>query len=70
MLAFQFVTLLHRSEDMDPKILTNVLKFLERVSVTGAEAYAWAEAHSHVLQLVQRATAPPAAPPPVTGETK
>lgn len=33
---------------MDIQILANILKFLERVTVTGSEAYAWTEAHQYV----------------------
>jgi hypothetical protein len=33
---------------MNIQILANALKFLERVAVTGNEAYAWCEAHQYI----------------------
>jgi hypothetical protein len=56
---------------MNAQILQNIQKFLERVTAQGAECYAWAEAHSAVVQEIQalhiaavKATLPkPEAPP-------
>lgn len=39
---------------MNIQILANVLKFLERVTVTGSEAYAWTEAHQYVQNEVNQ----------------
>lgn len=39
---------------MSIQILTNVLKFLERVTVTGGEAYAWTEAHNHIQNEISK----------------
>lgn len=33
---------------MSLQILTNIAKFMERVQVSGSEAYAWVEAHQYV----------------------
>lgn len=45
---------------MNIQILANILKFLERVNVSGSEAYAWCDAHSYIrneiTQLAQAQT--------------
>lgn len=43
---------------MKQQVLQNILVFLERVTVTGKEAYAWAEAHSEVAKELQQASKP------------
>jgi hypothetical protein len=40
---------------MNIQILANILKFLERVTVTGSEAYAWAEAHQYIQNEITKA---------------
>lgn len=39
---------------MNIQVLSNILKFLERVTVNGAEAYAWCEAHQHIQSEVTK----------------
>lgn len=39
---------------MNIQILANTLKFLERVSVSGNEAYAWCEAHQYLQSEINR----------------
>lgn len=36
------------------QVLANILKFLERVTVSGSESYAWCEAHTYVQSEVNR----------------
>lgn len=43
---------------MNPQILSNIVKFLERVPVNGPEAYAWCEAHLYLQEQIKKATAP------------
>jgi len=40
---------------MNIQILANIAKFLERVSVTGSEAYAWTEAHQYIQSEMAKA---------------
>ncbi len=39
---------------MDIQILSNILKFMERVTVSGQEAYAWVEAHQYIQSQVSK----------------
>lgn len=39
---------------MNVQILSNVLKFLERVNVSGLESYAWCEAHQALQTEIAR----------------
>jgi hypothetical protein len=44
---------------MTIQILQNILRFLERVDVKGIEAYALAEAHNHVRDLLDKLASEP-----------
>lgn len=52
---------------MDIQILANILKFLERVSTTGSESYAWCEAHKYVQNELNK-LAQLKLVPPISGE--
>lgn len=48
---------------MNLQVLSNILRFLERVNVSGAEAYAWCEAHQFIQSEAQRLAQAQLTPP-------